>query len=707
MSDVSDNDATDVSDDGELPSDAGSASQSHSEQDVDSDPGSDSGSDENEDEESHGDARGLLDLEASESGDDEDDGDDDESDRSSAYGKRTDGLLDGSETISFWTDYEFPQFAQLPPELRCRVWELFSPMICAESRIVTVELRMIGDVLRVDPEFVFVLQYASVATLLQINHESRDIVLKALPDTLAVCDDDCSLVRFNRSKDVVGLVNLDGWKDWMEPDPLRPENAQHYQIPGFSENVEHLSLHDVKLDSRGAITPPPNSLGDPAHIFGLLMTFPNLKAVYELKYSNKLPMRSMHWCGQEDSTNTYELRHLEENDYGVETETRFTYVWPKIDKFEFPDSRENLPEVVDLGVWAEEFSEDNPPEMPPNFEDSDGNDEFPLMVSEVLAGIEMWPMVLFRCGAGQRRLQRLKDTKLEDLDDDEEVELDSDAEDWVDMDNDREDHDGDDLESEEDDGEMDDFIEYDDFDQDARSDPPQGGEWDAENPGDGDEDDLDLGHEAGAPLFIGFSPTQDSSGAETDNAGDDDGNGGLLESDDADDDVRPSKKRKARRVVDSDDEEDEDEDEDVRPTKIQRRSRRIVAPDSEDEDEDEQTDSGSDGAPVRDTKLRGNHSDSSATEDDSDSEDEGATIDRGRNLTFAERLSLHRTENPLDSDGASNSNGPESSDEATDHIASDDDSGEDDDGNSNGMVDHYAEDMGDGEENGSDDDGGW
>ncbi|TLD34088.1 hypothetical protein PspLS_00671 [Pyricularia sp. CBS 133598] len=699
MSDVSDNDATDASDNGELSSDAEFPSQSHLEQDIDSEPGSDSGSDENEDEESHGDARGLLDLEASESDDEEDEDDDDnESDRSSAIGKRTDGLMDGNETITFWTDYEFPQFAKLPPELRCRVWELFSPMICAESRIVTVDLRMIEGSLRVDPEFTLGLQYESVATLLQINHESRDIVLKALPDTLAVCDDDCSLVRFNRSKDVVGLVNLDGWEDCMEPDPLRPENAQHYQISGFSENVEHLSIHDVFLDERGAITNQLNDLGNPAHIFGLLMTFPNLKAVYEVKSSNKLPMTSMHWCGQEDSTGTYDLRHQEENEYGVETETRLIYVWPKIDKFEFPDSRDNLPEVKDLGVWADEFLEDNPPEMPPNFGDSDGDFEFPLMISEVLAGIEMWPMVLFRCGAGYRRLQKLKETKFEDLDDEEEVEPDSDAEDWADMDDARED-----LESEDDDGEMDDFIEQDDFDQDAPSDPPQDGGWDDENSEDVDEDDLDLGDEEGAPLFNGFSPTQDSSGADTDNGGDDDGNGALLEPDDGDNSVRPSNKRKARRVVDSDDEEDEDED--IRPVKIQRRSRRAVAPDSEDDDEDGQSDS--DDAPVRDAESQNSQPDGSASEDGPDSEDEGEAGNRGRNLTFAERLSLHRNDNPIDSDGASNSNGPESSDDATDHIASDDDSGEDDDGSSNGMADHYAEDMGADEENGSDDDGGW
>lgn len=698
MSDVSDNDATDASDNGQLPSDAESPSPSHLEEHFDSERGSDYGSDENEDEESHGDARGLLDLEASESDDGEDDDDEDESDRSSAIGKRTDGMMDGSETITFWTDYEFPQFAKLPPELRCRVWELFSPMICAESRIVTVVIKMSEDLMRVDPELTLVLQYESVATLLQINHESRDIVLKALPDTLAVCDDDCSLVRFNRSKDVVGLYNLDGWDGWMGPNFLRPEDAKHYQIPGFSENVEHLSLHDVYLDERGAIISQTNEPGDPAYIFGLLMTFPNLKAVYEVKNSSKLPMTSMHWCGQEDSTSTYELRHQEENEHGVETETRLIYVWPKIDKFEFPDSRDNLPEVKDFGVWAEEFSEDNPPAMPPNFEDSDENFEFPRMISEVLAGIEMWPMVLFRCGAGYRRLQKLKETKFEDLDDDEEVEPDSDAEDWADMD-DR------DVESEEDDGEMDDFIEDDDFDQEAASDPHQGGGWEADNSGDVDEDDLDLGDEEGAPLFNGFSPTQYSSGADTDNAGDNDGNGALLESDDVDNSVRPSNKRKARRVVDSDDEEDEDEDEDIRPTKIQRRFRRVVAADSEDEDEDEQGDS--EGAPLRDSKSRNSHSDGSATEDGSDSEDEGEAGNQGRNLTFAERLSLHRTDNPVDSDGASNSNGTESSDEGTDHIASDDDNGEDDDGSSNGMVDHYAEDMGDGEENGSDDDGGW
>ncbi|KAI6380655.1 hypothetical protein MCOR25_001590 [Pyricularia grisea] len=701
MSDVSDNDATDASDNGELPSDAESPSQSHLEQDFDSEPRADSDSDENEDGDAHDDARGLLDLEASESGDDEDDDDEDESDRSSAIGRRTDGLLDGSETISFWTDYDFPQFAKLPAELRCRVWELFSPMVCAESRVVTVDIRMVGDLIRVDPEFTLVPQYESVATLLQINHESHDIVLKALPDTLAICDDDCSLVRFNRSKDVVGLVNLEGWEDWMEPDPLRPEGTEHYKIPGFSENVEHLSLHAVSLDERGAIINASNGLGDPAHIFGLLLTFPNLKAVYEVKNSSRLPMSSMHWCGQEESTGAYELRHVEENEYGVETETRLIYVWPKIDKFEFPDSREHLPEIKDLGVWAEEFSEDNPPEMPPNFGDSDGNFEFPMMISELLAGIEVWPMVMFRCGAGYRRLQRLKESKLEDLDDDEEVEPDSDAEDWADMDGD----DGEDVESEEDDGEMDDFIENDDFDQDARSDQQQGEGWDADNSGDVDEDDLDLGDEEGAPLFNGFSPTQDSSGADTENEGDDNGNGAPLESDDADDSVRPSNKRKSRRVVDSDDEEDEDED--VRPAKIQRRSRRVVAADSEDEDENEQSDSGSDGAPVRDTKSQSSHPDDSATEDGSDSEDEDATGDRGRNLTFAERLSLHRTENPVDSDGASNSNGPESSDDATDHIASDDDSGEEDDGSSNGMVDHYAEDMGDVEDDGSDDDGGW
>lgn len=692
MSDIGGNDASDDNSDMEelrnnsespLPSDADPEPESASGSDV----GSDAGSDDGESDEDNDGAHGMLDLEASES-DEEDDGDGHDDD--------SDGFLDGTETVTFWSDYKFPQFAQLPPELRLRVWELFSPMASAASRVIQVTVRMgwtTYDDPAADPDAMLLKQYESVAALLLISHETHDFVLKALPDTLAVGRTRQSLVRFHSTKDVVEVTDLHDWRQWDDE-----SDAPAGQILGFSENVQHLSLAKLSLDKDESISFYHDiSLEDPNAkvLFSFLVTFPNLKAVYYKQPHRKVPSRLIHWCGQEDSAHTYELIHTEESESGFEVEIKTIFAWPKIEKYTSPHLREHLPGVRDLGDLADEYDVDDPPQYPLDinwlYPDPDPDLEAPLLMSELLAGIELWPMVRFKGAAAYGRFEKLETSKLEDLeeedDDEDDDSMDSlDGVTWGDI--------GDmgGMDSDATDSEMDDFIEYDEFSEEALPAAAQNAaRLDSDDTEDADEDDLSLGVGEGAPLFNGFSPAQESSQ-------DDDV---LSDSDDAEPSHRPSNKRKSRQVIDTDDDEQDEDEDDLRPAKIQRRSRRLVESDSEEEDEGDEGTVGNGARADKADSRSSAASDVSATQDESDSEDQGHGHGGGRNLTFAERLMAHRDANPVGSDA--DSDGADNSDEGTTRNASDDDDGEDDEDNGTDVGGPYAEDMDDNEGHSSDD----
>ncbi|WKT49616.1 2EXR domain [Fusarium oxysporum f. sp. vasinfectum] len=113
----------------------------------------------------------------------------------------------------------------------------------------------------------------------------------------------------------------------------------------------------------------------------------------------------------------------------------------------------------------------------------------------------------------------------------------------------------------------------------------------------------------------------------------------VSDSDDEDEDVEPTAKRaRTARVVESDDEDDEPV---VQQEQTRQRSRAIV---SDDEDEDE-------GGVSKEPRASDSSSEESEEESD-ESEDEDAPP---KKLSLAERLRLHRQENPVDNDSDASS----------------------------------------------------
>ncbi|KAI2469069.1 hypothetical protein F4781DRAFT_239582 [Annulohypoxylon bovei var. microspora] len=152
---------------------------------VDSEADSEDDSEVDSEESGSEDANGFIDMEASES----DGRTDDEDDLSS----------DGAE------QFYFPQFMQLPPELRARVWDFFDPDLRAKARVFKL---IFPDYHSEVWESAFLdEQTAPARAMLATHHESRELALKSYPDALHIRSG-CYDVRFNNAKDVV-LIH--GW----------------------------------------------------------------------------------------------------------------------------------------------------------------------------------------------------------------------------------------------------------------------------------------------------------------------------------------------------------------------------------------------------------------------------------------------------------------------------------------------------------------
>ncbi|KAK0724461.1 hypothetical protein B0H67DRAFT_106625 [Lasiosphaeris hirsuta] len=648
--------------DAEDHSDHAGASAHGDEADESEDP--DDGDEEEDDEDDE--HNGFFDMEASESNESIDgDGSDDGTNLAHDDGSDFDTDSDAGDRELYF----FPQFKRLPPELRLRIWELFCPDLTAEGRVYRFYYELSLRIGREYPKPHFLYKHTAAARMVLATHrESRHFALQALPDTLAV---PCSpinngfnasrgrneytprtrgVIRFNKKKDIV-LLEL----HWSRPDLGHLEfrkDSWAPRYPGFSDQIENLGLSVGLCNSQSMIPHP-----------GASAFYPNLKAVYGLIDHTQSSTHNLTWCAS-DKVNFSPVTVLRERLGHITKEFPQQYCWPNIDahldwaKSELPLYR--LWKLTPLPEY--EFSGQT--------------------VSGQLSELPVWPLVEFNNDEGMERLDGIiaRGPDHGDLD------LPSDYED-ADAADGSSDADADGYESSGiDDSLMDDSDEssadeddlavldntFDDGNVDGLTDG-DGSDVEILSPSRGEAEIIALTGDGEMPAANFSSPEPETATLDEESDGDDTGpvpapranlkrsRARVVESDDESENEAP--KKRVRRAV-----EPNDESGDEAPKKL---ARRVVDSDDESEDEapkkrvryvqvqesDSESNSEVEEAPKKRVRYpqpeddEESESSSESEDSDEDSENEGAEEPIAKPLSLAEKLQLHRRENPVsDSD---------------------------------------------------------
>ncbi|KAH7215254.1 hypothetical protein DER44DRAFT_764021 [Fusarium oxysporum] len=342
----------------------------------------------------------------------------------------------------------------------------------------------------------------------------------------------------------------------------------------------------------------PNILDDlsGSDVPALLRQFTQLECFYVNVSSTDCQKSTLGWCTS-DLINRYQTQTYEKQP-GLGEDLQFLWCWPDLQRH--PDFARFQ---IDRDTW------DNLPD--------------PLGSELEQRGLKAWPMVAFEYERGLRRFELLQ-TLGPDLGDD------TSDEDEEDDDDDGDGNNGPDLDEYESDGIDDDEIveTYDPSDEEGisiASGSPQPVPQEISD----DEDDGAGANFSSPETEPESAPVQRGRKRRV-----------VSDSDDEDEeDVEPTAKRaRTARVVESDDEDDEPV---VQQEQTRQRSRAIV---SDDEDEDE-------GGVSKEPRASDSPSEESEEESD-ESEDEDAPP---KKLSLAERLRLHRQENPVDNDSDASS----------------------------------------------------
>ncbi|KAK4034948.1 hypothetical protein C8A01DRAFT_48778 [Parachaetomium inaequale] len=554
-------------------------------------PGSDDDMESGSGSESPPESNGFFDLEAADS-DDERSGPD-ESDADQDH--------DGIEPYS--EDYFFPQFKRLPFELRHRIWEFFCPDLIAKSHVFWFQANYDYGFSSVTiGEGPFLEQQTRPArAMLALHRETRELALKAFPDTLVFGSH--GFVRFDSERDVVVLGSTETVMMNMEEMP---------PLPGFGEHIRHLAVDLGALDG----------LGDRSSaMFG---AFENLETAYYLTHPTNHKPQHLRWCVS-DLAKHYSVTTFEEQP-GVGEDGQHLYCWPDIE-----NPRAFAEADLPLGGLAGDLQ---------NRED--------LVVIDfkevTFNGAPIWPMVHFLWESGLRRFDDLRtwdgqgaiEWESSDEEDDEEPdEYESEGIDDSVI--------NDDSLSSEDEH----LIVLDDDDHSS-----QGEEAGEEGSGlDGainltGDDDENIARFSSPEQSSATLQGSDESAHESDRPAARPSRlkrprGRVVESDSDDDSEDGGPRKRARTdtrsrpiVLSSDDEEDEQQ-----KMRANRRARAVI---SEDEDDEDSENGNGNTGDVQDG--RADWSSISSSEEEDEESDGGAAV--AKPLSLAEKLQLHRERNP-------------------------------------------------------------
>ncbi|PNP42277.1 hypothetical protein TGAMA5MH_05959 [Trichoderma gamsii] len=593
----------------------------------------------------------------------------------------------------------FHKFAELPPELRIKIWGLGLAGL-TQPQLLEFSLK---SVLRKDPSDLVpdergmpsprryrdwtINGSPSLAratelnrSVMATNREARDVALKMLPHTLKIrTPAGDGTVHFDRNRD---LIQLSGYTyEVMNPFPTEERFQDFiYHFDGFAENVVQLVVHYNAFFDEDE---------DTSEYFTLaLQQFQNLKRLFLLSAPDKFIGKDILWCGS-----NYIYVHTSMITDGRNEPLWTKWCWPNADDYD-DFTRNQVCEPVTHLLPASAL---------------------PLLRSR---GIELLPMVIFEDKYGLDFLKKLKrkwdrtyaegivpsDSELSSNEDEEEEESEPDEyeSDGIDdspiEENGGNDDSGDDIYDEEYDSANDDYSGAGEADivpvfSSPEPDPEvAGGATNSRKRRivlDSDDEDGDTSERSGRKHA--------RTGSFTEPDGDAKNALGVLSG--------AARRQKRAAIIDSDDDEDDGGAEDdalSRLMRAARRHKRVAVVDSDDDEEDggivsngkpdehesSKEEEGKDGRGRKRRQANKRVEEDDDEDDDDDEKDEEEIMDV-RRLSLASRLQQVRESHPSsdeESDG----------DEDSDNI-NDDDDDEDEDENDDeemyggGLIDGYAD----------------
>ncbi|KAG5975662.1 hypothetical protein E4U56_003326 [Claviceps arundinis] len=217
----------------------------------------------------------------------------------------------------------FPQFMQLPPELRHHIWCFYCPDLSGKPRVLEFTVKKHEAILdRLDQyslaiEPTVISQTKSLRAVFSTNRDSRSIAARVFPDELALdVGSRRVIVRFRKEKDVVCMTDLISDVNYIPPDFANEvQNLAVEQVQDFSE--ENVYYDETIMEVIPAIKD----------------MFPNLKSLYALWRSQvgrgfKLGHGPDWWWRNfinEYSVETYD------RETGIGKDTNSLFLWPDLD----------------------------------------------------------------------------------------------------------------------------------------------------------------------------------------------------------------------------------------------------------------------------------------------------------------------------------------------------------------------------------------
>lgn len=283
----------------------------------------------------------------------------------------------------------FPKFAELPPELRLKIWRLGLAGL-ARPQLLEFSLQ---SFVRKDPSQMVaddmgmpnprryrdwtVNGSSSLAratdlnrSVMAANREARDVALKLLPHALKIrTPAGHGIVYFNRNRDIIQLKGYN--YEVMHPFPVEERFQDFiYHFDGFAENVVQLAIrHNDFFDEDE----------DTSDYFTLaLRQFQNLKRLFILSTHDKYVNSDISWCGS-----NYIYMHTSMMTDGRNEPLWTKWCWPNADEYDdFTRKQVGGPITQLLPTTA-----------------------LPLLRTR---GIELFPMVVFEDKHGLKFLKKLR-----------------------------------------------------------------------------------------------------------------------------------------------------------------------------------------------------------------------------------------------------------------------------------------------------------
>ncbi|KAG5975684.1 hypothetical protein E4U56_003349 [Claviceps arundinis] len=245
----------------------------------------------------------------------------------------------------------FPQFMQLPPELRHQIWHFYCPDLRAKARVLPF---LEFPIITVDwqnnyslPDYqALAEQTKSLRAVLSTHRESRSIAVRKYPDELVMDSaSGAAIVRFRKETDVIFLMELLTDVD--------------YSVPEFGNEIQNLAVGVVEDFSEERYFYDGSILKVLPALKGL---FPNLRRLFSHWPSLTQPTEMEEWCVTEH-VHLYMVKTYYERASGVDELPSTLFCWPDLDAH-LDFARSLVPQMCSLEKMEE-------------------------------AGVEFWPIVEF------------------------------------------------------------------------------------------------------------------------------------------------------------------------------------------------------------------------------------------------------------------------------------------------------------------------